>query len=267
MKRSLLTLTLTFSTLSGLAAAQGAASPPLPTKLAYLVSSSASPDGKYTLAAYEEKIQHGQGEDRWESDVGFYIGRMNGDKLEIVSDRVFDREGTEPDNDNGPAVLTWSRDRGPDDARVSKYVVVNDQWRKHNDLRFLRLVNGKYVKQVYTEEKYAKEEQAVLQAAVKQLGLGKEYRLAHSTSNTDLAFEPPTKPNEDFEVIGDEVLKSGLDFSKPFYVVHTATYDTNNEDENADYYTFNVLSVVKIEKDEQGNLKDTKVLIKAEGLK
>ncbi|HVJ65851.1 MAG TPA: hypothetical protein VM901_11390 [Bdellovibrionota bacterium] len=261
MKRFVLNLALAFSVLPGMAMAEDV-EPALPTKVKYLVPGSVSPNGKYVLAAYEQKTKFGEGENTWESEVAFYIAKVNGSKLEIASDMILNWGNEEVDvRGYGPAVDAWSHDSDEENSRISNYAVINNQSRKHNQYWFVRLVNGKYVKQGYDEDKYTKFADAALEEGLKKLGL-EGFKSFHRMGGTMLTAEAP-KSEDEIQTIDEDSMYEAIHFEKPIYVVSSYVHDVYKTDDKGetigDPRSINVLGVVKIEKDENGNLKDTKV--------
>jgi len=259
MKRFLFTLALGVGTAAGVALAQEAPQPTLPTKVLYTVPNSTSPDGKYTLTAYEQDLKGHHYADG--SDVGFYFTQKNGQQVEIASNLITLGLGTEWDEQGyGANVLAWSRDRGPDGSLQSNFVAINDKWYHYNDLRFLRLVNGLYVKQAYSEETYAKAEEAALADAAKKAGLDTSKVFSVIENRSYLSDTPGYDYAPEFE--NQQELSAALSFREPIYVIHRATYQVGENDK--DTQVFRLTSIVKIARDEKGNLKDTKFGIKVE---
>jgi hypothetical protein len=225
------------------------------TKLLYLVPNGVSPNGNFALAAFAKKTKI----DDWESDVAFYFTKISANgTLKIASDAVFEWGSDQVDfRGYGPKPLAWSNAfEGNEEEPSSEYVLVNNQSRKSNDLAFLRLVDGKYLKQSYNEEKYRDNVNAALEQAKKTIG-NTDLQMVHTIGDTSVVSEIP-KNSLDIKPIKFEEDFLDLNFEEPIYVVSNYEYTLLNEE--TEQMTFlTVVGVVKIARDKAGNLIDSAV--------
>ncbi len=222
------------------------------SKLLYLVPNGVAPNGKYALAAFEKRNEAN------DSDVAYYYAKVGADgSLNVASDEVFSYGNSAPNPSGyGPSALAWASD-DQSDAMDSNYVISKYQGRKFTEVTFHRLVDGKYVSQVYKQETYEKEIDAVLRAEAKKFGYTGELNIVHRMTDSVVTIELPQSAVDadetDFDI-------EELDFSKPVYVVTTNDFTLQKDKAGVEeFLEVSISGVVKVEKDENGNLKDSKV--------
>lgn len=231
------------------------------TKLLYLSPNGVSPNGQYALAAYAQKTA----KDGYDSEVSVYLTKIGGDsKLSIASDVIFDwaREEVEVQG-YGPTIMAWSLDRDGDENLISNYVLVNNVARKGNEPAFLRLVKSQYKKQAFDVANYEKESVAAVLAEGAKLGFKGEKSIIHTMGDTVITSEVP-RSVKDIERVALADRDIDLSFETPLYVVFNYDY-TLSRDDSEKLGMVTMLGVVKIEKNETGDLVDTKVSFTAQG--